>query len=470
MLNHWCEFLSPTDIQAIHDTSMRLLSEVGMQFPDDKALAIFKKHGVKINGQTVYLSEDQVMKSLASVPSQFTIYARNADRDVSIGDGVPVFAPGLGAPFLADPEVGKRSATMADYRNLVRLAQALPNQDMNGHLMVMPGDILSDTAHIEMLHAGMVHSDKAFIGSTDGTSGAKHTVEMARILFGGKLTRPVTIGVINPLSPLGYSPDMIAALMIYAEAGQALTIAALIMAGSTGPITLAGVLAQQNAELLAGIALTQLIQPGLPVVYGSTSTNIDMRTGALTIGSPELSLCISAHTQLARFYGLPSRSGGALTDSSTTDAQAGFESMFSLLTTVNSGTDFVLHSGGILSSYMAFSFEKFILDDEMIGMLRQYMRGIKVSPETLGYEVIAKVGHNGHFLGETHTLNRCRSEFWQPDLADRDGLEAWMSNGKQDATQRARQRWGKLLTEHQDPPLDGLIAQQLQAYAERSIC
>ncbi|MBC8496036.1 MAG: trimethylamine methyltransferase family protein, partial [Chloroflexi bacterium] len=231
MLNHWCEFLSPTDIQAIHDSSMRLLSEVGMQFPDDKALAIFKKHGVKTNGLAVYLSEDQVMKSIASVPSQFTICARNADRDVIVGDGVPVFAPGLGAPFLAGPEVGKRSATMADYRDLVRLTQALPNQDMNGHLMVMPGDIPSDTAHLEMLHAGMVHSDKAFIGSTDGAAGAKNTVEMARILFGGELTRPVTIGVINPLSPMGANPDMIAALMIYAQAGQTLPNAPLIFGG-----------------------------------------------------------------------------------------------------------------------------------------------------------------------------------------------------------------------------------------------
>jgi len=256
---------------------------------------------------------------------------------------------------------------------------------------------------------------------------------------------------------------------VYARAGQAISISTLVMAGSTGPITIAGVLAQQNAEILAGIVLAQLIHPGVPVIYGSTSTNIDMRTGGLTIGSPELSLFISAHTQMARFYKLPSRGGGSLTDSSTTDSQAGSESMFSLLTTVNSGTDFVLHSAGILSSYLAFSFEKFVLDDDMIGMVRHYLRGIEVTPETLGYEVIARVGHNGHFIGEDHTLERCRSAFWQPMISDRSGLAGGMSeNGKQDATARAKARWKQLLCEYQEPPLDGLISRQIQSYVEEN--
>ncbi|MBC8503574.1 MAG: trimethylamine methyltransferase family protein [Anaerolineales bacterium] len=465
-LNHWCEFLSATDIQAIHDTSMKLLSEIGIRFPNKEALTVFEKHGAKIDGQTVYLTESQVMNSIESIPDQFTISARNPDRNVIIGDGTPVFAPGLGAPFLIDQDVGKRSATMDDYRDLVRLAQALPNQDMSGHQMAMPGDIPPRVAHLAMVHTGIVYSDKPFIGSTDGTEGANHTLELAKILFGGALSQPVTVGVINPLSPLGYSPDMIEALMIYAKAGQPLLISTLIMAGSTGPITLAGVLAQQNAEILAGIILAQLIKPGTPIIYGSTSTNTDMRTGALSIGGPELSLCISAHTQLARFYGLPSRGGGALTDSNTTDAQAGLESMFSLLTTINSGIDFVLHSAGILSSYMAFSREKFVLDDEMIGMLKKFMQGIKVSPETLGYDVIANVGQNGHFLEEDHTLERCQSEFWQPDVVNRLDLATWMSNGKEDAAARAKRRWIDILGNHQDPHLENLIIRQLQAYVD----
>jgi trimethylamine--corrinoid protein Co-methyltransferase len=204
-------------------------------------------------------------------------------------------------------------------------------------------------------------------------------------------------------------------------------------------------------------------------MYGATSTNIDLRTGALAIGSPELSLCLSAHAQLARFYDLPSRGGGALTDASVNDAQAGYESMFSLLTTVNSGIEFVLHAGGIVSSYLAFSYEKFIMDDEVCGMLRKYLRGIQVNAETLAYDVIANVGPGGHFLGEDHTLERCRTEFWQPDLFDRSGLEAWWDGDRIDTPTRATQRWQELLAKHVDPEIDQTIARQLRSYVENHL-
>lgn len=459
-----CEFLSPADVQAIHDTSMRVMSEIGIRFPDDKALSIFKKHGFKIAGNTVFFHEDQVMQAIEMTPSHFTIHARNPERDVTIGNGEPVFAPGYGAPFLVDPELGKRIPTLEDFHNLVKLAHLLPNQDLSGHLMVQPQDIPSRIAHLHMLHACILHSDKPFIGSTNGAQGAYDSIRMIEILFGEKNDKPATIGVINPLSPLSYGTDMIEAIIAYAQAKQPITIATLVMAGSTGPITLAGVLAQQNAETLAGLVLIQLIQPGLPVLYGSSSTNIDMRTGALAIGSPELSLCVSAHAQLARFYKLPCRGGGSLTDSAVTDAQAGSESMFGLLTAINSGIDFVLHAAGILSGYMAFSYEKFILDDEVCGMMRKFIRGIEVSTDTLAFDVIAKVGHDGHFLGEEHTLERCRTEFWQPQISNRSGLAIWSNNGKQDATNYANKRWQNLLVQHEDPPIDEIVARQLKSY------
>jgi trimethylamine--corrinoid protein Co-methyltransferase len=462
------ELLSPADIDEIHNASVRLLADVGVQFPDDEAIGVFRQHGIRTDSQTVYLEERQLMEALETVPTQFTIHARNPDRNVGVGDGEPVFAPAYGAPFLVDYEVGKRAPTMEDYDNLTRLAHALPNQDMSGHLMAEPGDVAAHSAHLNMLHANMVHSDKPFIGSAEGKTGARHTMEMASILFGEEIVKehPVTIGLINSLSPLSYSGEMLQALMEYVRWRQPVIIAALAMAGSTGPVTLAGVLAMQNAELLAGIALTQLASPGTPVVFGSTSTNLDMKSGALAIGSPELAQMIAAHAQLARHYGLPSRSGGALTDASSPDAQAGFESMLSLLTTVNCGVDLVLHAAGILSSYLAFSYEKFVLDDEMCGIVRRFRRGFAVTPETIAYDVIAQVGAGGNYLMEMHTVKRCRTEFWQPSLCDRSGLEAWMTGGQQSAVDRARQRWQKLLMEHEDPPLDGTTAHQLQAFVE----
>jgi trimethylamine--corrinoid protein Co-methyltransferase len=461
------EFLPTQDIEQIHQTSMKLLSEVGIRFPEDEAIAVFKKHGFKTERQLIYLTEEQVMRAVEAAPAQFTLHSRNPERNVTVGNGQPVFVPAYGAPFLIDLEVGKRTPTLEDYHNLARLGHILPNQDLSGHLMVEPSDVPAGTAHLQMLYASMVHSDKPFMGSTHGRVGAHDTMEMASILYGEEIEGwPVTVGLINSLSPLGYSREMIEALMEYARCRQPVIIALLIMAGSTGPITLAGVLAQQNAEILAGVTLAQLISPGTPVIYGSTSTNILMKTGALSIGSPELALIVTATAQMARHYGLPSRSGGALTDAHSPDAQSGLESMLSLLTTVNSGIDFVLHAAGILSSYLAFSYEKFVLDDEMCGMLRWFRRGTMVTPETLAYEAIADVGPGGNFLMEPQTVARCRTEFWQPEVCSRESLEAWMTGGQPDVTQRARGRWQQLLAEHQDPPLDATTASQLRTYIE----
>lgn len=458
------ELLSPSDLEQVHQTAMRLLEQVGVAFPQAEALAVFQEHGARVEASRVYLTESQVMDRLRDIPKQFTLHARNPQRNLTIGGGSTVFAPGYGAPFLVDAELGKRGATLEDYHNLAKLSHALPNQDITGYLLVEPEDV--PAAHLHMLYAHMTHSDKPFIGSTAGREGAQQTLDMARILFGDLGERAVTISLINSLSPLGYSTEMLDVLMVYAQARQPMVIAALAMAGSTGPVTLAGMLAMQTAELLAGIVLTQLVSPGMPVVFGSTSTNIDMKTGALCIGSPELSQMVAAHAQLARFYGIPSRSGGSLTDASYPDAQAGFESMMGLLTTANSGVDFVLHAAGILSSYLAFSYEKFVLDDEMCGMVRRLRRGFTVSPETLAYDVIAKVGPGGNYLMEDHTVERCRTEFWKPGLVDRGGLEVWMNSGRKDAVARARARWQKLVRDHKDPEMDGMVARQLQAYFE----
>jgi trimethylamine--corrinoid protein Co-methyltransferase len=466
MLQNWREFLSPEAVEKIHQTSMRVMSEVGVRFPHEDALAVFEEHGFKTEGEKVYLEEKQVMDALESVPRPFTIHARDPEKSVVVGDGSPVFAPGYGAPFLVDYEEGKREPTLADYEDLARLAHMLPHQDMSGHLLVEPADV--EDAYLHMLKASMMYSDKAFIGSAEGEVAARHTMEMASIIFGEDTVKekPVTIALINSLSPLGYSDEMCSALMEYARWRQPVVIAALAMAGSTGPITLAGLLAMQSAELLAGVVLTQLVSPGTPAIYGSTSTNIDMRTGALAIGSPELSLMISAHAQLARYYNLPSRSGGSLSDASFPDAQAGLESMFGLLTTVNSGVDFVLHSGGILSSYLAFSYEKFVIDDEVCGMMRRYEEGIQVDDETLAYDTIANVGSEGNYLTEMHTVKRCRTEFWTPDLLDRDGLEEWMAGGRLRLVDRAHERCKALLRDYEVPAMDETVADQLESFVE----
>ena len=464
------EFLSKVDLEAIHDTSMQILTNVGVNFPMEEALEIFRNHGAWVDGRRVYLTESQLRDALRSVPRQFSIRARNPQRSLVVGGGRPVFAPAYGAPFLVDAETGKRVPSLDDYVRLVKLAHTLPNQDMSGFLMVEPGDVPGQSAHLRMLHSHMTLSDKPFMGSSAGRAGARHTLAMAGIVFGELTGRePVTVALINSLTPLGYSEEMLGALLEYATCRQPVIIAALAMAGSTAPVTLAGVLAVQNAELLAGVVLTQWISPGTPVLYGSTSTNIDMKSGSLAIGSPELSQMIVAHAELARYYGLPCRSGGSLTDAVYPDAEAGAESMMALLTTVNSGVDFVLHAAGILGAYLAFSYEKFMLDDELCGMVRHLRQGFAVTPETLAYDVVARVGPGGNYLMDDHTLANCRTAFWRPNLADRSGLDGWAKNGRPDAVSRSHRRWETLLADYRQPDMDAIVNRQLADYLQQHL-
>ncbi|MGD8622534.1 MAG: trimethylamine methyltransferase family protein [Anaerolineales bacterium] len=464
------EPLSVSDIEAIHAGTMKILSQTGIGFPHEDALEIFKKQGYRVEDEVVYFEEDQLIALLEKVPSTFTLHARDPEKNVMVGDGHPVLTPGYGAPFLTDPEEGVRKPSLEDYRSLVRLAHMLPNQDVSGHLLVQPDDIDPDIAHLHMLAAHLTLSDKPFVGSTEGQRGATHTLELAAIAFemsAEKLSeQPIFFGLINTLSPLHFSEEMLAALITYAKARQPVIVAAATMAGSTGPVTLPAMLVQQNAEILAGIALAQLVAPGAPAVYGSTSTNMDMRTGAMAIGSPELSLVVSATAQIARHYGLPSRSGGALSDSHTPDARAGYESSFSLLTAFNSGIDLILHSSGILSSFLVFSREKFVLDDDLCGMARRYSRGLNVNDETLGLESIAKVSHEGNYLKDPMTLARCRTEFWKPATFARDSVQNWIAAGQPDAAMQAANRADQLLAEYAQPPMDPAIADRIQAYVK----
>ncbi len=462
-------FLSANDLAIVHDTSMELLANVGVDFYDEEALAIFRKHGATVNGCNVTLREKQVMDAVASAPKQFVIRSRNPDRNLTIGHGDPIFVPAYGAPFIMD-ENGRRQATLNDYENLIRLVDALPNQDMSGYLLVEPTDAPASELFPLLLFTGMVYSDKPYMGITLNKHGACQTMEMSAILFGESAMslaqQPVTLGLVDSLSPLQYSADSSGVIITYAEHGQPLLITSLIMAGATGPVTLAGTLAQQNAEVLAGITLGQLVRPGTPVIYGSASTIMDLRTGILAIGSPELAVLARASSQLAQYYGLPSRGGGSLTDAHGPDIQAGFESMLGLLTAMNSGFDLIMHASGILSSFLSVSYEKFVIDDEMCGLVRQFGRGLAITPETLAYDVIARVGPGGNFLEEAHTYRHCRTAAWQPTLCSRQDLESWQSNGRVDMAAHARRRWREILAEHEPPVLDQTTQRQLRHYVE----
>ncbi len=469
MLKSKPEFLSHADLDLIHVQIMRLLSEVGVVVPLEEALEVFRKHGVTVDGTRVHLDEARLMQALSHVPSEFTIYARDPGRNVVVGGNRHIFVPGYGAPFIMEPDGTPRPGTLHDYENLTRLADALSNTDMSGHMLVEPSNVPPTLAYLFTLRASMLNSSKPFMGSVRGALGARASVDMAKILFGDRISlseRPVMISLINTLSPLSFSGESIEALMEHARWRQPLIVGTGANAGVSGPATIAGTLAMANAEVLTGIALTQLISPGTPVVYGATVSTGDLRTGTACIGSPERAISIVCAGQIARYYGLPSRTSGCVTDSHLPDAQAGLESMMFMLTAIQSGINFILHAGGILSSYLTMSYEKMMIDDEICGMVRCFGAGLSLEPDEFALDLISSVGPGGSFLAEPHTAERCRTAFYLPQLANRSIISNWQARGRPSMADAARDRWQRVLATHIVPAPDATTVALLDRYVE----
>jgi len=461
--------LTETDIATIHSATMSILSDIGVNFYEPEALDIFKQHGLKVDGQTVHLEEKDVAAALAAAPAEFTVRARRPDKSVVIGGDQLVIAPGYGAAAMITADRTQRSARMADYDNFCRLVQTSKSIDMNGCLMVEPSDRVPRFAHLDMLQSNIVLCDKPFLGSTMSRQAAVDSIEMAAVAFGGKSTiqnNPVMIAILSTPSPLQYSAEMAAAVIEYARCGQPCMIGLLMMAGTTGPVTLPGLLALQNAEILAGVALSQLVNPGTPVIYGSTSTVTNMRTGGLSIGAPELSMIQNATVQMGKYYGLPCRGSGGVTDAQYPDMQAGIESTLALSTTIMSGANFILHACGILGSYLAMSYEKFLADEEICSILRRMLKPIDVTEERIELDVIKAVGIGQEYLTHPKTLAYCRTEFYLTDLMNQDDYSTWTSKGKQLLHERLPAVFEKRISQYVPPDIDPGIVRDLKRYVK----
>ncbi|HWI54352.1 MAG TPA: glycine betaine--corrinoid protein methyltransferase [Desulfobacteria bacterium] len=461
--------LTPDQVQAVNDHSMRILEEIGVEFGYEPALEVFRQNGLRVEGQRVYFKREFVEAQVKKAPASFTLHARNPQHNVVCGGENIIYMPGYGAPFIHEGDGKRRNATMADYDNIVKLAGASQNLHMTGGNVVEPTDVDDRIRHLKMIYSHISNSDKCFMGSASGREKAQDSIELAALLFGGKdviKEKPALICLINSVTPLKYDDRMLGALMAYAEAGQAMVIASLVMSGSTGPATMAGALALQNAEVLAGISLAQSINPGTPVVYGSTSAITDMATGSLSIGNPEGALFTSASAQLARFYEVPSRGGGGLCDSKFADAQAGYESMMTLMAASAAGINFVLHTAGILQYFMAMSYEKLMVDDEIAGMVLRYLKGFEFNEDKFAVDVISEVGPGGHFLTQKHTRKNHKLEFRRPLLSDRQSYDSWAKE-KLDTNQLANRKWQDVLAAYEPPALDSAVAQAVNEFIEK---
>jgi len=467
------EYLPAADIETIHTLSLKLLAELGLEFLHPEAIAILEAAGAEVLDREtghVRLPNQLVLENIAKAPSEFTLYARNPANNVVVGGRNMVTAPVYGPPFVHDLDNGRRGAMLQDFQNFVKLAQVTPQISNAGGTVVEPEDEPQETRHLDMVYSLMTLSDKTFMGSVTSAANACDTIEMAALAFGGKAAiaaRPVLLVLVNVNSPRRYDTRMLEALIEYSKARQAVIVTPFILAGAMSPVALGGTLIQQNAEALAGIALTQLISPGTPVVYGSFLSNTDMQSGSPAFGTPESAKALFVSAQLARRYHLPFRSGGGLTSSKLPDAQAAYEASMGFWPTFLAGTNFVLHAAGWLESGLVSSYEKFVLDVEQLRMMEQFFTGIPLDDEGIAWDAHVEVAPGGHFLGAEHTMRHFREAFYRPIVSDLNNFERWQQKGALSADQRASRLWKKWLLEYQQPPLDPSVDEALRDFVKR---
>jgi trimethylamine--corrinoid protein Co-methyltransferase len=374
------------------------------------------------------------------------------------------------APNVSDLERGRRPGSFADFCDLLRLGQSLNALHLFTGYPVEPVDLPPETRHLDCLRAFVTLPDKCFHGYSLGRERILDALEITRLARAVDEERfarePSLFSVINSSSPLRIDGPMLEGMIELARRGQVCVVTPFTLAGAMAPATLAGALAQQNAEALAGIAFAQLVRAGAPVVYGGFTSNVDMRSGAPAFGTPEYALAALAGGQLARRYRLPYRSSN-VNAANVVDAQAAYESQMSLWPAVLSHANLVMHAGGWMEGGLTASFEKMVIDAEMLQMLCAFLAPIVVDEDTLAVDVMLEVGHGGHFFGASHTLSRYRDAFNAPLVSDWSSFERWHEAGGEDTARRAHRIWRALVDGHEPPPLGTDAAQAVDAYVER---
>lgn len=465
------EPLDAEGVERIHDAAMRILEEIGIEFLHDEARQILADAGCEVaaGATNVRMGRDFVMTQVAKAPSSFTITPRNPGHRVVIGDGHGAFGQVASPPNVSDLDQGRRSGNRQDFQNLLKLAQSFNCIHLNCGYPVEPIDIHPSVRHLDALFDLLTLTDKALQPYPLGKERIEDAIEMVRIAAG--LSReefdatPRMFTTINSSSPLKHDWPMLDGAMRLARHGQPVIITPFTLSGAMAPVTLAGAVAQQTAEALAAIALLQVVNPGTPVVYGSFTSNVDMKTGAPAFGTPEYIRATQMSGQMARRYGLPIRASNA-NASNYPDAQATWESAFSLQAVSSSHVNVVYHAAGWLEGGLCASFEKFVIDCELLQQLAYYHQPVSVTDDDLAVEAIREVGPNGHFLGCEHTQQRYKTAFYSPFLSDWSNFEQWQQNGSVTAVQRANRIWKKVLEAYQPPPMDPAIREELEAFVE----
>ena len=461
------EFLDEATLEIIEYNAETVLEEIGVNFVDSPvALERWRSVGAIIEGERVRIPRGLARELCKTAPSKFVQHARNPERSVEIGGKSLVTAPVYGPPFVRDRDGDRRYATLADFQKFVKLGYMSKYLHHSGGTVCEPTDVPVNKRHLDMLLAHMVYSDKPFMGSVTEPSRAQDSVDMCEILFGKDFVQNNTVmtSLININSPLTFDSIMMGALEVFASNNQASIISPFIVGGAMAPVSVVGTLTQVLAEVLAGIAYSQIIKAGAPVIFGTFVTSIDMNSGAPTFGTPEASQILYGAGQLARRMNLPFRSGGGLCGSKLPDAQAAYETANTLNAALLGGVNFMLHSCGWLEGGLVASFEKFIMDADHLGTLQKMGLGVSADENGQAMDAIREVGPSGHYLGCDHTQRNFKSAFWRSNLFDYKPFETWYEEGARDTYSLAADRVAYQLASYRQPPLDPEILAALEKY------
>ena len=468
------KLISDDELESIHLASLRVLKEIGVDVLHDEARRIMKEHGADVREDSVRVrfDGDMLLELISHAPSEFTIHARNPAHDVRFGGNNLVISQMASAPNCSDIDNGRRPGNRKDYQNFLRLAQMHNILNTTGGYPVEPIDIHPSIRHLECIRDLATLTDKVFHIYSLGKERNLDGIEIARIARGISreqlLEEPSVYTIINTNSPLKLDIPMMEGIIQMSSHGQVVIVTPFTLSGAMAPVTVAGALVQQNAEALAGIAFTQMVRKGAPVGYGGFTSNVGMKSGAPAFGTPEYMKAQLVGGQLARRYRIPYRTSNTCA-ANTVDAQAAYESVFSLWGAIQSGGNFILHGAGWLEGGLRCSYEKTILDIDLLQMVAEFLTPLDLSEDALAVDAIRDVGPGGHFFGTPHTQSRYKTAFYSPILSDWRNFETWAEAGSPTAIERANRIWKERLATYEEPPMDPAIREELDAFVEKRV-
>ncbi len=463
------DLLDDEQVQRIHDASMDIIEEVGIEFRCDDAIGMWRAAGADVDGVTVRIDREHLMSLLGTAPSSYTMVARDPAHTVTVGDGRTIFTPSYGAPYVLDLNGVRRPATLQDFRDFTKLNHLSPALHMSGGVVCEPMDVPVPKRHLYMTESLLKYSSKPFMGAVTSMDRAEDSLHMAGIVFGQDFVRETTVMtcLANANTPLVWDKTMLDSVRVFAAANQATLFSPFVLGGASTPASTVGAVIQVNIEALTGVAFSQLVRAGAPALYGQWLSTVSMRTGAPQAGTPEICHMNLLTAQMARHYNLPSRCSGSCTSSKMVDAQAGYEAARNMYGVLMAGTNFVLSTTGYLESAMCQSYAKWVLDSEQLELMHRLGSGVSFDDLDEVLDSMRSVPAGGHHLGTEHTLANFQTAFSMPEMMNSDNYEQWLADGSQSAEERAAVRCRQMLDEYEEPALDDHVREELDDYVAR---